>query len=273
MSMYQIPINNAPLHTQLDFSPKLTHFNPVRLSDAENRFLLAHLGKPAIMGLRDIKGEVNPQSMFRQPNKKRDKEPVIFPDGVIPASVRPILDGVMELEELQRFSQLKWVGVSAIHKAIEVWFREKTKWANQHRRNRNFPRWPSLYSWDAKGQPHKGGPGSDSGEVKTYFDEKGNRVNFAIDLIVNDDIEAPFVAPTRDEAFADERWYEDPTTNRFECRVKGVEGHICGHTESYQDGSRKSRQMARTRMGRHLKMAKNETEQHREVYTMEFGGR
>lgn len=256
----------------LDFTPKITTFTPVRLSDAENRFLLAHLGKPAIMGVRHIKGEVNPEARFRQPNQKRDKDPIIYPDGVIPASVRPILDGVMELEELQRFGELKWVGVDAIRTAIEIWFREKTKWANMHKRNKTFPRWPSLYSWDAKGNHHLGGPGSDSGEVKTYFDEKGNRQPFAIDLLVFTDIDEPFLPPTRDEQNGDDRFYEDPTTNRFECRVKDSEGNICGHTESYKTGSRQSRQLARTRMGRHLKNSKNETEQHREVYTMEFGG-
>lgn len=273
MSMYEIPASDAPLHTQLDFTPKLTQFNPVRLSDAENKFLLDHLGKPAVMGLRTINPKINPASAWRQPNQRRDKEPVIFPDGVIPASVRPILDGVMELEQLQQFGQLKWVGSSAIKKAIEVWFREKTKWANMHKRNKNFPRWPSLYSWDAKGNPHRGGPGSDSGEVKTYFDEKGNRVPFAIDLIVYADIEEPFVAPGRDEQFSDDRWFEDAVTNRFECRVKGPDGNICGHTESYEAGSRKKRQLARTRMLRHLKNAKNEIDQHREVYTMESGAK
>lgn len=254
----------------LDFTPKLTTFTPVRFTDAENRFLLAHLGKPAIMGVRLIKGVENPEARFRLPGQKRDQDPTVYPEGVVPASVRPILDGVMELEELQRFGELKWVGIDIIRKAIEVWFREKTKWANMHKRNNSFPRWPSLYSWDAKGVPHLGGPGADSGEVKSYFDEKGNRVPFAVDLLEIEEIEEPFVAPTRDEQHADERWFEDPTTHRFECRVATPDGGICGHTESYKDGSRKSRQMARTRMGRHLKTAKTEADAHREVYSMEF---
>jgi hypothetical protein len=255
----------------LDFTPKLTRFNPVRLSDAENRFLLAHLGKPAIMGVRTIKGEINPESRFRMPGQKRDQDPTIYPEGVIPASVRPILDGVMELEELQRFGELKWVGIEAIRKAIEIWFREKTKWANMHKRNPTFPRWPSLYSWDAKGTPHRGGVGADSGEVKTWFDEKGNRVPFAIDLLEIEDAVEPFLPPTRDELQSDDRFYEDPTTNRFECRVKDAEGNICGHTESYDSGSRRSRSLAKTRMRRHLKTAKDEVAQHREVYSLEFG--
>lgn len=257
---------------ELDFTPKLTAFNPVQLSDAANRFLLQHLGKPAIMGVRTIKGVENPQARFRRPGERRDQDPTIYPDGVVPGAVRPILDGVMELEELQRFGELKWVGVEAIRKAIEVWFREKTKWANMHRKNPSFPRWPSLYSWDAKGHPHKGGVGADSGDVRTYFDEKGKRVPFAIDLLEVEDILEPFIPPTRDEQASDERFYEDGPTNRFECRVPDAEGNVCGHTESYKDGDRRSRSAARTRMAKHLKTAKNETEQHREVYTMEFGG-
>jgi hypothetical protein len=256
-----------------DFDPKLKVFSPVYFSDAENRFLLDHLGEPAILAVRDIKGVENTEARYRLPGQRRDKDAMVFPDGVVPASVRPVLEGVMELEELQKFKVLKWVGIAAIKKSIEIWFREKTKWKNQHKRNPNFPRWPSLYSWDAKGQPHRGGPGSDSGDVKTWFDEKGNRQPFAVNLIVIEDEIEPFVAPTRDETAADERWFEDPVTNRFECRVKDAEGHICGHTESYKDGSRQSRSIARTRMGRHLKNAKNEAEQHREVYTMEFGAR
>lgn len=218
-------------------------FDPVEYSENENAWLLEHLGEPPVVAMRQV------------------------PDGVNPNAVRPILQRVQELQQLQQHEGIQWVGPDVLKAAIRVWQRESEKWAHDARRG--APRWPSMFSYDAKGRPHRGGPGSDSRRVKTYFDEKGNRAPFAVKL--DPHVEAAWVAPTnyRDEQ-NDVLFYEDATTNRFECRVPVGDG-ICGHTESYKSGSRQSRAGARGRMSKHLRKATENVEQHREVHTNEFG--
>jgi hypothetical protein len=240
-------------------------FNPVRLSNAENQFLLKWLGQPSVVALKDIKGQLNPKA------HPRDKNPIIYPDGVIPASVKPILDGVYELQELATHEGLQWVGVDAMKQAIEVWLAQNQKWSSDHQKRRNAPRWPSLYSYDAKGVGHLSGTGSDSGEVKTYFGPAGERIPFEIELM--SDVQAPWIAPTvgsEDLSASGGVLFVDPVAHRIECRVPQSDGTICGHTESYKDSSRASYNAARARMSKHLRKATNEPEAHRELHTLEF---
>lgn len=246
-----------------------TNFNPVSLSHAENEFLLKHLGEPSVVALKSIRVERGPiQTAVKTP----DKNPLLYPDGVIPASVKPILDGVRELMELEKAEGLKWVGIDAIKSAILTWQRENKKWSDTYKRTGGrVPRWPSLYSWDAKGRPHLGGPGSDSGSVKTYFGPNGERIPFAIDLLVSEYDTTEWKPPTKDEGITESLLHVDAQANRIECRVP-VNGGVCGHTESFKEGNRASYNAARARMSKHLRKATEEADLHREVHTNEFGG-
>ena len=219
-------------------------FDPVTLGTVDLEFLLEHVGKPTIVALRNA-----------GPN-------------VLPAAVRPILDRVNELQELEKHEGLKWVGIEAIKNAIHIWFRENKKWKNDHTRNPKAPRWPSLYSYDAKGRPHWGGPGSDSGRVRTWFGPAGERIPFAINYIVDDAPE--WKAPGFTETPADKFIKIDTESHRIECRVPVRDG-ICGHSESYKGESRTSYAAARARMSKHLRKATENIDQHRETYTNEFG--
>lgn len=239
----------------------LTSFNPVRLSNAENEFLLKWLGQPSIVALRDTKPAINPRAA------EKDKNPVYYPDGVIPASVKPILDGVIELIELEKVGQL-FVGVEAMKNAIRVWQKMNAKWTADYKRSKNAPRWPSLYSYDAKGRPHWGGPGSDSGEVRTYFGPAGERIPFTIQL--QPDTLQEWQGPSTENVNTDPLLFVDANSNRIECKVRVGTG-ICGHTESYKDGSRASYNAARARMSKHLRKTTLEVEAHRELHTNEFG--
>lgn len=242
----------------------LTNFNPVKFSNQENEFLLKHLGEPSIVALKDIKGVINPKA------SPKDTNPVIYPDGVIPASVKPVLDGVYELEELSKHEGAKWVGIEKIKDAIRMWLKVNAKWAADYKNTRGrAPRYPSLFAWDAKGKGHLGGPGSDSGMIKTYFGKSGERIPFEIELIT--DFVPEWISPTTQETKSDSRLVVDPDNHRIECRVPMSDGSLCGHTETYKNESRSSYNAARARMSKHLRKAQLESDAHRELHTLEFG--
>jgi len=223
----------------------IQEFDPVMISTEDNLFLAEHIGKPTIVALRAAN------------------------DKVLPAAVKPILDRVNELIELEKHEGVKWIGVDAIKRSIKIWLDTNRKWKLDHQRNKKAPRFPSLYSYDAKGRPHLGGPGSDSGRVRTYFGPAGERIPFAVQLVPD---ESPaWEAPGFTEApMPSSGLRVDPDSHRIECRIKLPDGTICGHSESYRVESRSSYNAARARMSKHLRKATENVEEHRELHTNEF---
>lgn len=244
----------------------LTSFNPVKFSNEENQWLLKHLGEATVVAMRDIHPAKGPAATAVG---KPDKNPVTYPDGVNPASVKPIIEGINELIELEKADGAKWVGVEKVKAAIQTWLDQSAKWENDHKRFRGAPRWPSLYSYDSKGRPHWGGPGSDSGEVRTYFGPAGERIPFEITLLA--DYIPDWVAPADETEAVEPLLKVDSEANRIECMIPLADGGRCGHTESYKTGSRASYNAARARMSKHLRKATLEAEAHRELHTNEFG--
>lgn len=218
----------------------LNQFNPVLFSIEENEWLLDNIHLPKAVALRNI-----------QP-------------GINPAQIKPLLERVQELEELGD----PWIGIEALKGAIQTYLTQNAKWESDHRRNKRAPRFPSLYSFDSKGRAHLGGPGSDSGQVRTYFDDNGNRVPFAVDLVTD---ETPAWLPPGFGQTGDNGTEKveagltvNSEMNRIEC--------FCGHTEQYKADSRASYNAARARISKHLRKATIEVDKHREIHTNEFGG-
>lgn len=243
-------------------------FNPVQYSLAECQFLLDHLGEPPFKALQSIRAVPLPN-----PNPK-DKNPVWYPDGVIPASVMPILTRVYELIDLEAKGVMQWVGLDVLRETLSVYISEQAKWLRDKQRYPRAPRFPSMHSFDGKNRPHKGGPGSDSGVVSTYLDKDGKRVPFAVDLVEARETggwvpewaakPGPTMAAVDVPVSATKAIVDDAENNRFECP-------ICKHTESYKADSQSSRNAARGRMSKHLRTDTRETSLHRELYTNEFG--
>jgi hypothetical protein len=225
----------------------LQTFDPVLYSIKENEFLLENLGKPTVVALRLI----------------------VDPKQVNPNAIRPLLERVAELEQLKVHEGLNWVGIDAMKKSIQSYLRENQKWASDHKRNKKAPRYPSLYSFDSKGRGRRGGPGSDSDRVRTYFGPAGERIPFEIQLIPENVME--WAAPGFTEQSTEKYLKVDTEAHRIECLVPVGEG-ICGHTESYKADSRSSYNAARARMSKHLRKATENTDDHRELHTNEFGG-
>lgn len=226
----------------------LISFDPVLYSDAENRFLLDHLGEPTIVAIRAITDRA-----------------------VNPAAIKPVLDRVNELEQLKQHEGLNWCGIEPMKASITKWLETNAKWKADHKRTgKKAPRWPSMYSYDAKGRPHRSGPGADSDRVRTYFGPAGERIPFEV-LFQPDDL-GGWTAPGFTEASADPLLFVDAEHNRIECRVPNGEGGFCGHTESYKPESRASYTAARARMSKHLrKPGTVNPDLHRELHTNEFG--
>lgn len=210
-------------------------FDPVKFSIEENNYLKEVLGQPTIVALRSKPADVNV------------------------AAVKPLLDRVQELVELEKHAGLTWCGVDAIKTSIDIYLTQAERWETDRRRGR--PRFPTMHTFDSRGVPHRSGPGSDQGQVRTYF-EGTERKKFEIQLI-----------PDNIEDYKPE-WFEadkpknglilDKDKNRIECSV-------CGHTETFRPDSRGSYNVARGRMSKHLRNAKDEVAAHREIHTNEFG--
>lgn len=213
--------------------------DPVTLSIEENEFLLEHLGEPPVVALRAM------------------------PDKVNPNAVRPLIERVYELSELEKHSGMIWTGTEQLKAAIRTYLEQANKWATDRRRGR--VRFPSLHSFDSRNRPHRGGVGSDSGQVRTYINSKGERLPFAIPMIPDtNQAWAPDWTETTEQHFTS-KLNTNTEANRIECL-------ICGHTESFKAESRGSYNAARARMSKHLRTAKDNTDDHREAHTQEFGG-
>jgi hypothetical protein len=219
-------------------------FDPVEYSLEENLFLAEHLGEPPVVALSHRPERVNVNA------------------------VKPILDRVYELIQLEAHEQRTWVGVDVLKTAAKTYLEQHSRWTSDKRRG--APKFPSLFSYDSKGRPHRQGPGSDSGKVSTYFDKEGVRQLFRVALVP--DGQGEWVAEWATAAGGQDTPSSDGLLNdeartRWECQV-------CHHTEHYKADSRSSQNAARARMSKHLRKTAGDANidlRHREVHTNVFG--
>ena len=217
---------------------EINSFDPVDYSVQECQFLIGALGKPPIVAMAEVPAKVNPKA------------------------VKPILDRVYELLEMQKHNPaFQWVGVPALVEKLEAYLRENARWKADNKRFRKAPRFPSMYSFDSKGRAHRGGIGSDSGRVRSYFSPDGERVRFEIPLF--NEFAGEWAPPGFTEKSTSGGLVVDDVNNRIECKV-------CGHTESFKPESRASYSAARARMSKHLRKATDKVDEHREIHTAEF---
>lgn len=216
-------------------------FDPAILSLEDNQFLIDHLGEP--LEAATARG---------------------VPAGVTPAS------GLRALDELYRYGRRcqangdPFIGFDAIKTACRLFLTEYAAMkANADRRL--APMAPSLYEWDKFGQPHRGGVGSDSERIRSYFDEHGNRHFFAVKLLTHVEQKPAWLeAKGQKRAIDYQKLDEDAENGAITCP-------ICKFTQNYEPGSRGKRSQALARIGKHLKSSKREPELHRQLYTYVFG--
>ena len=199
-------------------------FDPATYSLEENTFFLKHLGE-------------SPLAIMQKP----------LPEGVNPAAVEKGLGRIYELAQLETHKGTPWVGLEKISASITRYLTERTKWAEMSQRG--APAFPSMYAWDGKGRPHRGGIGSDSNRVSTYFTETGERRPFAVPLV-----------ETMPEAFAPP-WVQEEEPLPSECEEDAEKGSMAcpvdGFSTNWKPDSRQSYNLARARMSRHCKASKD----------------
>lgn len=217
---------------------ELNVINPAKYSEAEGEFILAHLGEPPVVALRAVSGNVNPKA------------------------VEPLIRRVYELGELEKHENQSWVGIDAVKEHFEIYLTHMRKWRSDRRRG--APRFPSMFSYTAKGRPVWASSGADGGIVKTYFTPQGKRASFEIDLVPDGVQEWHPEWASADEPTGDTGVRANNELNRWEC--------FCGHTETFKAESRASYSAARARLSKHMRTTTEDVERHREVYAMEFGG-
>jgi len=223
----------------------LTEFDPVKLSILENQFVIENVGKAPVVGLQNR------------------------PEQVTLAAVKPIIEGAYEHIEMAKADPThKWAGIEAIKSAAQNYIVQANKWekaAKDPRTGRLRPgavRFPSMYGWDARNRPHWRAVGSDSDQVRTYFDANGDRLPFKIALMNQEAAWAPEWA-ARVPKIAQWTLVVNAELSRIECP--------CGATETFKPESRASYNAARARMSKHLRRVTDQVEEHRELHTNEFG--
>jgi hypothetical protein len=213
-------------------------FDPVLYSIQENEFIRANAGLPTAVAIRNIGPGVNPKAVI------------------------PALSRLYELTELEKHSGLVWCGLEPVKAAISAYLEQAERWSMDRRRGK--PRFPTMATYDSRGRAHMQGPGSDSQFVKTYFDQHGNRIPFAIELIADGQDEWTPDWTVSDDPKAGSGITVNHELNRIEC--------FCGEVFKYKSESRGSYNAARGRLSKHLRSATEELDRHREIHTNEFGG-
>lgn len=216
-------------------------FEPALYSLEENKFLAEHVGESPTVALHGG-----------------------TPAGVNPKAIRPVLEKFYELEELRTHRGISWVGLEVIKNACIVYLQEYAKWEEMRRKGSPFP--PTMFTWDQRGRPHRGAVDSDSGHVRTYFDEQGKRKRLDVAL---DDSEGAFVPDwvknrTQVASEQPQELIQDEENGRVICP-------ICKHTENYTRGVTLQQNMATRRMAKHLVKSRIEPDQHHILHAALFG--
>jgi hypothetical protein len=200
-------------------------FHPVRYSLEENQFFLNHLGESPVVALQQS-----------------------TPDGVNPVTVQEVLGELYELDELEKHRGVTWAGQKAVAEIITRYLSEHEKWGEMAKRG--APRFPTMYAWDGRGRPHRGGISSDSGEVTTYFDDNGDRQPLSVPL--REEAIQAFKAPwVKKNQPIPENLIEDMDKGVLQCPIDGW-------TSNFKSESRQSYNMARGRMAKHCRSSKDE---------------
>ena len=214
-------------------------YDPVDYNLEENKFFRDHLGEPPIAVL---------------------SEPL--PPTVNPKAVKEVLGSIYDLTELAKHKGTTWCGIEPVKEAIDIYLREWVKWKEMSLRG--APRFPSLFTWDAKGRPHRYGTGSDAGKVTTWIDDEGQRHRLAVDL-VHVRVEEYIPKWIKPQVEIPTEFTDNKEQSRLECP-------LCNWTTAYDPERRSTRNLARTRAIKHCKSPKTEKELHHEFATVAFGG-
>lgn len=229
-------------------------FEPATLSVPELLFVADHIGTPPIAALH--------------------REP---PPGVNRIEMQQVLGTLYDYCQLEEHEKVAWAGVNAVKDSILRYLAWHERSVEIQRRMRGTIGHPSMYVWDSDGRAIRGGIGADSEMVRTEILPDGSRKAFAVNLRwpgganpMTDDISdiAPWIRRAQQEGEVG-RATDDLIIEKTK-KFGTIKCPICGKSEEFSPENRSSFNLARSRMGKHLKQARLEVARHRLLYTKRF---
>lgn len=230
--------------------PPLKVFEPAKYSLEELRFFLLHLGKSPLIVL--------------------DAD---LPAGVNPVAVQSVLGRIYDLEELQKHRNRPWAGLQAVRDSISrflLWTDKSDRIASRRVTDPKGERvrHASMFEWDGRKRPHKGGIDSDGNMVVSEILADGTRRPFRVDLLATtDDL---FAGQLPDDFLGEMAAAAAPPKNFIIDDDKGViTCPICQSSQTWDvKKGRKDFTMTRGRMINHLRRATTDKDQHRVLFSL-----
>jgi hypothetical protein len=223
----------------------ITHFDPVIFSDEENLFIQKHVGKSPAAAFTGAK----------------------YGPGFSRIGVEAFLSRIRDLKDVQELHKLPWVGEEPIVERSNMWMEYRERYKAAKALNPSSAH-PSMFHFTADGSEYYQGVGSDSGLVRTYFDEDGTRRPWALPLTKAHDAQSQAAWGSQEivESMQDDRLAvnEDLTLGKVECS-------ICGHTETWDPDKPTGRGPARRKMKKHCMSARKDVAMHRKLGVEVFG--
>jgi hypothetical protein len=224
----------------MNVTPRKDVFEPAFFSIAENRFLLANLGKPAIIAMDGR-----------------------LPEGVLPAAVEPVLTRVEQLEHLASSRNKPWAGLAKLKDAIARYLNWMERSAAA--KERGAPGAPSMYAWGVKGKPQQFAIGADSGYVQHEMISRHERKPFAVHLLESE--AAPLFEDTLFGGTGAPADVAHQTTDEVRLRVTGNAGayscSICAKAFDFKTDNNRQAQMAWANINKHMRQTKSDVNRHR----------
>jgi hypothetical protein len=215
----------------------ITRFEPAFYSIEECEFLFENVGKAPAVALH--KGT---------------------PQYVNPKAVRPVLEKVYELEELQKHSGSAWIGLDALKEVLRVYIDSVKGWEEDKQKGAPYP--PTMFEWDSRGRARFAGVGSDAHYVNTFFDENGNRRKLGIHL-TNEGIAQKYIpewARRKMEA------HRTPDSLIIDEGLGHVTCPVCQFVVNYDPTDTTKLNMAKAQMGKHMLKSTKSPDDHKAAY-------
>jgi hypothetical protein len=219
----------------------ITRFEPALYSIEENLFMAEHLGE--------------------SPNVALNKG---TPVNVNPKAVRPVLQRVFELIELEKHEGEAWIGVEALKSSIVTYVDSIHEWERDKRKGAPYP--PTVYEWDTRGRARMHGVGSDAHMVKTYFDENGARKELGVPL--SGGIGAKYIPEWARRKAAAHRVNTDLVIDMDNGKMACP---VCQYTVNFNKDDHSKLNIAKAQMAKHMKSDRKNPDDHRVAYGTIFG--
>ena len=232
-------------------------FEPAIFNDAELDFLLMHMEEaPAVAFHKSV------------------------PAGVNPPMVQRWIEKFFNLEQIRLAHGQEWSGFAPIKDSILRYMKWQERCQEIRRRSGGRLAQASMFSYDSVGGFSKYGIDSDSGFVRTEILPDGSRRPFVVKLLevggkatsllhevapwLNSNATGSISTARQLATFNDDLIVERKGQfGKFECS-------ICGKGEEFSTRSKNTENMARARIGKHLKTARVEIARHRALYRKRY---